>query len=183
MRSSFSFTGIFASVKYTAKFLLDSFEPVFLGDRIHCVLLFVINKVLSLYQRQFLMVLGEGHLKKLFLQQSPVLQKTTIYRSSRPEVFCKKGVLRNFAKFTGKHLRQSLLFNNLQLYQKRDWYRWLPVNLAKFLRTPFFTKHFWWMLLSLLVQGLRKPYLKNRKRFMRGKKPKPIQLVDFFVNL
>ena len=29
-------------------------------------------------------------------------------RSSRPEVFCKKGVLRNFAKFTGKHLCQSL---------------------------------------------------------------------------
>ena len=25
----------------------------------------------------------------------------TIFRSSRPEVFCKKGVLRNFAKFTG----------------------------------------------------------------------------------
>ena len=25
-------------------------------------------------------------------------------RSSRPEVFLKKGVLRNFAKFTGKHL-------------------------------------------------------------------------------
>ena len=25
-----------------------------------------------------------------------------------PEVFCKKGVLRNFVKFTGKHLRQSL---------------------------------------------------------------------------
>ena len=28
-------------------------------------------------------------------------------RSSRPEVFCKKGVLRNFTKFTGKHLCQS----------------------------------------------------------------------------
>ena len=25
-------------------------------------------------------------------------------RSSRPEVFCKKGVLKNLAKFTGKHL-------------------------------------------------------------------------------
>ena len=25
-------------------------------------------------------------------------------RSSRPEVFCKKGLLRNFAKFTEKHL-------------------------------------------------------------------------------
>ena len=28
-------------------------------------------------------------------------------KSSRPEVFCEKGVLRNFAKFTGKHLCQS----------------------------------------------------------------------------
>ena len=34
-------------------------------------------------------------------------------RSSRPEVFCKKGVLRNFAKFTGKHLCQDLLFNKV----------------------------------------------------------------------
>ena len=31
-------------------------------------------------------------------------------RSSRPEVFCKKGVLRNFVKFTGKHLCQGLFF-------------------------------------------------------------------------
>ena len=28
-------------------------------------------------------------------------------------VFCKKGVLRNFAKFTGKHLCQSLCFNQV----------------------------------------------------------------------
>ena len=36
------------------------------------------------------------------------------YRSSRPEVFCKKGVLRNFGKFTGKHLLcQSLYFNKV----------------------------------------------------------------------
>ena len=32
----------------------------------------------------------------------------TKYKSSRLEVFCKKGVLRNFAKFTGKHLCQVL---------------------------------------------------------------------------
>ena len=31
------------------------------------------------------------------------------FRSSRPEVFCKKSVLRNFAKFTGKHLRPAAL--------------------------------------------------------------------------
>ena len=33
--------------------------------------------------------------------------------SSRSEVFCKKGVLRNFTKFTGKHLCQSLFFNKV----------------------------------------------------------------------
>ena len=32
-------------------------------------------------------------------------------RSSRPEVFYKKGVLKNFAKLTGKYLCQSLFFN------------------------------------------------------------------------
>ena len=36
-----------------------------------------------------------------------------INRSSRPEVFYKKGVLRNFAKFTGKHLCQSIFFNEV----------------------------------------------------------------------
>ena len=36
-----------------------------------------------------------------------------IYGSSRPEVFSKKGVLRYFAKFTGKRLCQSLCFDNI----------------------------------------------------------------------
>ena len=35
------------------------------------------------------------------------------FRSSRPEVFCKKRVLRNFVKLTGKHLYQSLFFNKI----------------------------------------------------------------------
>ena len=30
-----------------------------------------------------------------------------------PEMFCKKGILRNFAKFAGKHLCQSLVFNKV----------------------------------------------------------------------
>ena len=38
-------------------------------------------------------------------------RKLDYIRSSRPKVFCKKGVLRNFLKFTGKQLRQSLFFN------------------------------------------------------------------------
>ena len=41
---------------------------------------------------------------------STVQQKN---RSSWSEVFCKKGVLRNFVQFTGKHLCQSLFFNKV----------------------------------------------------------------------
>ena len=33
-------------------------------------------------------------------------------RSNRQEVFCKKRVLKNFEKFTGKHLHGSLFFDN-----------------------------------------------------------------------
>ena len=67
-------------------------------------------------------------------------------RSSHPEMFCKKGVLRNFAKFTGKHVCQNLFFKKVAglspagLLQKRPWHRSFPVNLTKFLRTPFLQK-------------------------------------------
>ena len=78
---------------------------------------------------------------------------TNICRSSRPEVFCKKSVLRNFAKFTRKHLCQSLLFNKglrlATLLKKRLWRRCFLVNFTKFLRKPFLTEHLWWLLLYL----------------------------------
>ena len=52
-------------------------------------------------------------------------------RSSRPDVFIEKGVLRNFAKFTGKHLCQSLFFNKvaggcLQIFLKKEALAQLP---------------------------------------------------------
>ena len=77
------------------------------------------------------------------------------YRSSRPELFCKKGVLKNFAKFTGKHLWQSLFFNKVAglrpatLWEKRLWHRCFPVNFPKFLRTLFLTELLRWLLLLL----------------------------------
>ena len=76
-------------------------------------------------------------------------------RSSRPEVFCEKDVLRNFAKFTGKHLCQSLFFNKIAglrpatLLKNRLWHRCFPVNFAKFPRTTFLTEHLRWLLLLL----------------------------------
>ena len=53
------------------------------------------------------------------------------YRSSCPEAFCKKGVLRNFAKFTGKHLCQSPFFNKVVdlFFNKVEGIR--PVTLLK----------------------------------------------------
>ena len=43
-------------------------------------------------------------------------------RSSRPKMFCKKGVLKNFAKFTGKYLYQSLFLINFgQVFSCEFW--------------------------------------------------------------
>ena len=74
--------------------------------------------------------------------------------STRPEVFCKKGVLRNFAKLTGKPLCQSLFFSKVAglspatLSKERLWYRCFRVNFVKFLRTSFFIEHLRWLLLN-----------------------------------
>ena len=47
----------------------------------------------------------------------------------------KKGVLRNFSKFTGKYLCQSFFYN--EAASLRPWHRCFLVNFEKFLRTPF----------------------------------------------
>ena len=59
------------------------------------------------------------------LTKNPETLRLAKYRSSCSEMFCKIGVLKNFAKFTEKHLCQSLFFNKdsglgLQRYEKRD---------------------------------------------------------------
>ena len=59
--------------------------------------------------------------------------RSLIFRSNRPEVLCKKSVLRNLAKLTGKRLCQSLFFNKVADLRHRCF----PVNFAKFLRTHF----------------------------------------------
>ena len=81
--------------------------------------------------------------------------------SSHPEVFCRKGVLRNFAKFTGKHLCQSLFFNKVtglrpeacNFIKKETLVQVFPVEFAKFLRTPFLTEHLRWLLLQWKVHS------------------------------
>ena len=52
----------------------------------------------------------------------------TWFRSSHQRCFIKKGILKNFAKFIGKHLCQSLYFNKV-------------IGLRPIFKNTFFTKH------------------------------------------
>ena len=86
-------------------------------------------------------------------------------RSSHPEVFCKKGVLRNFSKLTEKHVCQSLFFNKVAgltsatLLKKRLWHWCFPVKFKKFLSTPFFTEYLWWLLPDIDHLSLEETFL------------------------
>ena len=78
------------------------------------------------------------------------------FRSSHRRRSVKKGVLRNFAKFTGKHLCQRLLFNKVAglrpatLLKKSLLHKCFPVHFTKFLRTPFLQNTTGRLLLAVL---------------------------------
>ena len=84
--------------------------------------------------------------------------KRSIYKSSQCRCSLRKGVLGNFAKFTGKHLCQSLFFNKFAglgpatLLKKRFWHRCFPMNFAKLLRTTFSQNTSGRLLLNLASQ-------------------------------
>ena len=65
------------------------------------------------------------------------------FRSGHRRCFVRKVVLRNFAKFTGKHLCQSFFFSKVAglrlttLLKKRLCLKCFSANFKKFIRTPF----------------------------------------------
>ena len=61
-----------------------------------------------------------------------------------PDVFYKKGVRKNFAEFTGKHLCQSLFFNKVR---KETQALVFSCTFAKFRITPFSQNTSWRLLL------------------------------------
>ena len=85
------------------------------------------------------------------------MKNVCYFRSSPQRCSVRNGFLINFAKFTGKHLRQSLFFNKVAgprsatLSKKRPWQRCFPVNFAKILRTPFLQNTSGRLLLSFLI--------------------------------
>ena len=68
--------------------------------------------------------------------------KFYIFRSSNPEVFYKKGALKNFAKFTGKHTCVVVFFfhkiADLQLLKWRLRHRCFRLNFCKIFRNNLF---------------------------------------------
>ena len=102
------------------------------------------------------------------INASTHFQKIWSWTSSSSHRRCsiKKDVLENFAKFTRKRLCQSLFFNK----KKRLWHRCFPVNLAKFLRTPFLQNTSVRLLLNKVwtFQNFQKKH--NSWRFLHLKK-------------
>ena len=80
-------------------------------------------------KRQSLKILANGKHKQKNMMKNE-------YQKQPPEVLY---VLKNFAKFTGKQLCQSLVFNKVacNFIKKRFWHGCFPVNFAKRLRAPF----------------------------------------------
>ena len=80
------------------------------------------------------------------------------YRSSHRRCSVRKGVLRNFTKFTGNTCARVSFSIKLQdpatLLKKRVWYRCFPANFAKFLRTTFLQNTSGRLLLSLCTNIL-----------------------------
>ena len=69
--------------------------------------------------------------------------KAVTQKCSVKKVFCKISQENTCA-------RVSFLIK-LQISDLRLWHRCFPVNFVKFLRTPFFIKDLWWLLLILAV--------------------------------
>ena len=66
-----------------------------------------------------------------------------------PEVFWKKDILRNFTKFTGKHLCQSLFFNKVAglrpetLLKKETLAQVFSCKFCQISKNAFFTEYLW----------------------------------------
>ena len=63
------------------------------------------------------------------------------FRSSRPGLFCKRGILKNFAKFTGKRLCQRLKKKKESLAQVFSF------DFCEISENTIFSEHLWWLLL------------------------------------
>ena len=82
-----------------------------------------------------------SHKLSIYFYNTDVCRNPSDYRSSRPEVFCKKGVFRNFTKFTGKHHCQSLC----NFIKKETLALVFYFEFCEICKITFFIEHLWWL--------------------------------------
>ena len=67
----------------------------------------------------------------------------------------KKGVLRNFAKFTGKHQGQSLFLikwpQACNFIKKETLAQVFSCEFCEIFKNTFFTEHLWWLFLTIYI--------------------------------
>ena len=84
-----------------------------------------------------------------------LFEKAILQRISHRRCSIKIDIFKNFPTFIGKHLCQSLFFD------KNDFSTGVPVNFAKFLKTPFLQSSSRWLLLIILSFREKHQYLEQ----------------------
>ena len=69
-------------------------------------------------------------------------------RSSRQEVFCKKGVLRNFSKLIGSTCATASFSIRLSFIKKETLAQLFSCEFLEIFKNIFFIEHLWWLLLT-----------------------------------
>ena len=96
--------------------------------------------------------------------------EAVFHRSSRPEVFCTTGILKNLAKLTVKHLCQSLFFNKVaDLRPAKHSGTGVFSRIFKIFSNTFFTEQLHWLLLKFISHHTKELLYVNTN-FM-GNKP------------
>ena len=95
----------------------------------------IIQKVIGILKRTFVL---RNRIKLNLLSENITIQ----FQKQLPEVFHKKGVLKNFAKFTGKHLCQSLFFKK-NFIKKETLAQVFSCEFCEIFKNTFFTEHLW----------------------------------------
>ena len=111
-----------------------------------------------------------------------ILTTWNIVRSSHQRCFVRNGAIRNFAKFTGKHLCQSLFFNKVASLSpatllKKDFgtgvFLWILQNFLE----HFFTEHLQ-VTASVLALSSSQCYTIDLASWKLRRKPRQINLIN-----
>ena len=108
----------------------------------------LINKI---HERSLRLIANDdnNNFETLFQNNRDITVHHSKFRSSCPEVYLRKGVLKIYSKFTGEHPSRSAISIKLQSILFALWHGCSPVNLLHIFRIPFPRNTSGWLLLSM----------------------------------